>query len=379
MRMGFGEMLSKFQFSLRAKQLSLPKHIVVASSLIAASSLLGSCGRDAGLNSGLPPVLDAAHVEQSSANIHRILGALQQDASWGLSNSPTWYQVMRAGFNYVDDQCTTYFNRLFKFKRRIEARKSGLNAFSATTNAILSATDSSTLSMAVVAQAFGLGTKLLEIRGNRFLFNLPPSETSKFVGEMQRAYREGAATQVSTINTPTEVYHRIQGYLELCLPPTIEARLITHVANAQAAPVNSPSRGEVGIVVGSPLTVSEQASLATVNFSNDRLRPLGDAPSVQGFKNSYEAQLTSTQIRELQTALCVKPDGIWGATTRAAVVEFFNGAQDPRPDIARKGITSNDHSRIRHAMQSSRVCKTSGAGGAHKSAFQLGKFIIGLP
>src|SRR5258708_3262427 len=100
---------------------------------------------------GVPPVIDAASVEQSSNRISRIMNALARDTGGG-----TYYDLTEAGFNYVDDRCMEYFSELYYLDRRREATKAGLGAFSQTTNAILAATGASSLSMVAVTQAFGL-------------------------------------------------------------------------------------------------------------------------------------------------------------------------------------------------------------------------------
>src|ERR1700730_15736131 len=73
---------------------------------------------------GPAPIMDAGQVEAASANTYRILSALAADANQDLKTPASWYSVTEAGFNFVDDQCTAYFDQLFFLNRQREAAKS---------------------------------------------------------------------------------------------------------------------------------------------------------------------------------------------------------------------------------------------------------------
>ena len=153
---------------------------------------------------GIPPVIEAANVEQSSERVRRIMVALARDTPGG-----TYYDLTEAGFNYIDDRCMEYFDELFYLNRRREAAKAGINAFSQTTNAILGVTGASALSMAVVAQAFGLASNLTDVVSGTYLYQLPPATTLTFVRKLQGAYRDGVAARANQIYTPSTAYRLI--------------------------------------------------------------------------------------------------------------------------------------------------------------------------
>lgn len=341
-------------------------------SFLAAPLLLSGCQGADGEAFGPAPVLNGAEVRTSVDNRALILASLMRDAGGPAGGTVSWYEVTRAGFNFVDDQCTTYFNTLFKLRRKDDALKSGLTAFNATSNAILGVTGSSILTMTAVAQAFNLSYKLADIHSDTFLYNLPPSETSEFVNKMQRAYRDGVALNPALVANPTESYHRIQEYLSLCLPQTIEARLVEHVADARAEPTVGRSGTEVGVIVGSAASATEKARLERVSSVGMRLPAVTPPPNLGGAATPFERQMGPAELGAIQEALCVKVDRVWGAATRAALVEFYNGVGDPRPRIAQSGMTGSDMVKLREAMRESPRCN---APNGHKSAFELGKLV----
>ncbi len=132
-----------------------------------------------GLRRGPAPVLDATAVQTAASNQETIIQALADDA--GVHGNPTdyYYRVAEAGFNFVDDQCQAYFDTIFFIDRERSQIKSGLAAAGATTAAILGVTNASTLSMSVVASAFGFASATTDIVAGTYLYSLPPSTTQK--------------------------------------------------------------------------------------------------------------------------------------------------------------------------------------------------------
>ena len=204
--------------------------------LVLVTFLLTGCSTF-DLRKGPGPVLDGTAVKAASDNKLLLLHSLAADAGYGESRAPDWYAVSEAGFNYVDDQCRTYFDNLFFLDRGREQFKSGLNAASQTTAAILNATGATGLTLNVVAQAFGFATHAIDIATGTYLYRLPPATTQGFVEKLQLAFRDGAAANRARINSPTTAYYVIQRYLSLCLPPTIEAEITRQISSTSAAPV----------------------------------------------------------------------------------------------------------------------------------------------
>jgi hypothetical protein len=314
------------------------------------------------LRKGPSPVIDGTAVYAASDNKLVLLGALERDA--GLDQGPAppdyYYQVAEAGFNYVDDQCRSYFDELFFLNKGREQVKSGLAATGQTTLAILGITGAAVPTLTIVAQAFGLASAATDIVTGTYLYALPPATTQSFVERLQLAFRAQASGSSASVRSPAAAYYLIQRYLNLCLPPTIEAEITKQISNTNV--VGQP----VTNAVGQPVGGGEFFSLAT--FSNAPPPPkaqFSGRPPVtllpssrtplqhtlpqqttslpKGILNSYEASLSrsSFKIREIQSTVCVKnPDGELGpvgSVTRKNIVEFFDQFPNPRASINANG------------------------------------------
>jgi hypothetical protein len=142
---------------------SFPSKKIMISLLPACLSLaLAGCG-DTSLRTGISPVLDVASVQSAAANQAIIVEALAQDAGLASADPEYYYRAAEAGFNYVDDQCSAYFDYMFFLDRRRGELKSGLAAAGATTGAILGLTNASTMSLAIVASAFGFASNATDM------------------------------------------------------------------------------------------------------------------------------------------------------------------------------------------------------------------------
>ncbi|NNU40571.1 hypothetical protein G9X64_29625 [Rhizobium sophorae] len=289
--------------------------------------------------------------------------SLRADAEYAYGGTPNWYDVTLAGYNYVDDRCSIYFDSIFKLNRQREAAKSGISAFGQTTNAILGVTGATQLSMTVVAQAFGLASNLTDVVAGTYLYELPPATTKKFVGELARAYRDGTARQKGSIDSAPSAYGYIRGYLDLCLPATIEGELVEHVGSAIAVadPTTSGSGVDLRIAsaVNPPLPRSfERPPSVTAPLS--RIRAPDRAPP-DGFA-------TPVLWSKIQTLLCIEPaDGVLGKTTRQAIHDFYRGRGDKREDVLKVGGVNESDIRLletTEALSPGKTCAERGAANA---------------
>lgn len=285
---------------------------------------LSACGQGPNGLRPVNPTLDAEAVVQTTSDRQRIMAALQRDADFGrVAGSASWYEITLSGFNFVDDQCSAYFDSLFRLERDRRATVSGLGAFGQTANAILAASGESELTLTVVAQVFGLGRSITEIVADSFLFQLPPATTRDFVSTTQAAYRSGIASEASSINNPSIAYSYIRGYLDLCLPVTIEGMLVDTISSTQATP-GEAAGGQVGIELS---TATTPAVTSSFEQPQDTRTPL-PAPTGPRVARAALDTLSPANISAIQVYLCFEGsavDGRLGPNTRIAMADYFAG------------------------------------------------------
>lgn len=330
---------------------------IVAASVVA---LTGCAGVTPQLVS---PTLDGDAVARSVTEHQKLIGALQADAEVMGYASADWYEVALAGFNYVDDQCAVYFDSLFAFNRRTSATKSALSAFGQTTNAILEITGAASATMAIIAQAFGLASAMTDVVAGTFLYELPPANTKKFVEKVMGAYKKKAADERHSIDSRASAYSAVRGYLNLCLPVTIEGQLIEHISDAvaEAKPDGNATNIEVATRSVRPSDLISNPDI--------RLPEVFTPPPGRPGKNDYERGISATQWRVVQAAICAQVDGDPGEATHRALAEFFEGAGAPDPGITTRGIGPEQMDVLRRAVRDAngRSCAERGISGPREA------------
>lgn len=309
--------------------------------------------------------MNASDVEAASKNRAAILNALSRDAGYDGSSHVNMYQLTLAGFNYVDDSCSQYFDRLFKLSRQRDAAKSTLSVVGQASDAILLATGASKLTMAIVAQAFGLASSMTDIAAGTYLYQLPPAPTKKFVETLMAAYKDGVSRQRDMITSPTMAYSYIRGYLNLCLPATIEGELIDHVSSATAVADPGLTGASLRVRVASDRG-GEVAALEEIARVDRRLPPVNLPPPTR-----YQDLAPATTWARIQNYLCLKPDGKWGPETRNAVKQFYLGRGEDRADIDRTGVNESDIRLLERLVNEdgAQSCEQRGVA----NAFQVGE------
>jgi hypothetical protein len=144
----------------------------------------------------------------------------------------TPYLVTLAGFNFVDEQCDVYLHELFVIDQERDRIKKGIDSAGLITNAALAASPVSKVTMAVVTQAFGLSSEYADTVANTYLYGAHASTVFAVVNKLQSAYRDQADKDKALINSEPAAYARIRGYLQLCMPPTIESKITETVVSS---------------------------------------------------------------------------------------------------------------------------------------------------
>ncbi|MGZ2487167.1 hypothetical protein ACVITL_005752 [Rhizobium pisi] len=290
--------------------------------LIFALILLGIslCGCDAihAARTGVSSRINTADIERSGDDQSALVKALKGD-SLNAGSTGDLYSATQFGFNYVDDQCRVYFNDLFAAEKDLQATRSTLSAAGQTTSAILGITGASKITLAIVAQAFGLGTNLTDVAASSFLFHLPAAPTKDFVRRMQIAYRQGVAERRSNLTAP-DVYYHIQSYLDLCLPSTIEGNITKYLGSAEAFSLQSGSSSGSAF----DLRLASEISKDQLRGGKDKVPAprIPIYPKSDSILNDIEAKMKEPEIEAIQKALCLtvtKSLGPKGSTTRVAI------------------------------------------------------------
>lgn len=364
-------------------------HVIVP---ILMLSLTGCAEFD--LRKGPSPVLDGAAVYNAAGNKAILMRALAIDAGFDPDGPVDYYKVAEAGFNYVDDQCRSYFDTLFFLNKGREQLKSGLAASGQTTAAILGITGAAAPTIAIVAQAFGLASAATDIVTGTYLYALPPATTQAFVERLQLAYREAAANNSAHIQSPASAYFHIQRYLNLCLPPAIEAEITKQISSAGAISIPSASGAFFDVQsVGAPVSTLPKVVVAPAPragpVSAPRGRFIGPSPvpredvrrtriehvtePVQRPTPLKREDVTSTFVRQIQAALCVEPiNGVLGDSTRHAIQDYLRGRNKHVPDQI-DPLDPVLHTLLADAVDDVGDCRAGG----FKNAYEVGGY--GVP
>ncbi len=173
---------------------------------------------------GPDPALPGTLVNASADNQVIVMQALYKvarDPQGGVSP----YNLTLAGFNFVDEQCDLYLHELFVIDQDRDKIKSAIDSAGLLTNAALAVSPASKLTMAVVTQAFGLSSQYTDTIANSYLYGVHPSTIFNIISKLQGAYRDQAEADMLKITSEPAAYARIRGYLQLCLPASIESKI----------------------------------------------------------------------------------------------------------------------------------------------------------
>ncbi len=328
---------------------SSSKKIILSLLSTCLSLGLAACGSSGfGGIRGPSAVLLSSDVISASGNTKLIIDALARDNNIpidGFYTSPLYYDVAVAGFNFIDDQCATYFDKLFYLQRDRQFAQDVLQAGSQATAAVLTITRASEITFGVVAAAFGFSSSLTNSVAGSFLFQLPPATTYGFVKELQTAYRSGV--NPASITSPSAAYHLMQDYLAICLPPNIEARLVERVANTRAIP-QSPTRSNPSpdVIVADrfapQVTQPRTAAPVTRQAGPQRtsaavtIKPTRQAPAeAAGWKDvSPSVTIDVPTAQAIQRSLCLpeSPHGSFNAETELGLKIYLAVANNKSAD-----------------------------------------------
>lgn len=288
---------------------------------------------------GPDPVMRATHAAQSTTNYVEVRDTLIYRAGYPEGSAVDWYEVAVAGFGYVDEQCSQYLADLYRIRRGRDHIKNQLAAVGTTTNTILGVTSAGKVAIAATAAAFGLASQMTENASAAFLYSMDPSDIDGLLRNQMHAYREGVAAKRATYTSSNIAMEAVRGYLNLCLPVSIEAQIKATVQSTVY--VATPSNSGVPA-----LSRVQNASPAVPSVQDIRERPIFVPPKPDPIRQARgltagEFALTLEQAMLMQSKMCVPVDGDLGkagSQTRVALgvvqLEILKQAPSGRIDEA---------------------------------------------
>jgi hypothetical protein len=215
--------------------------LLLASLVLAGCEAASGFGNRYGPDPGVPSKLVAASVDNQIDIMAKLAEAtdcrgeqVDQDA---VNNCH--YQTTIVGFNFVDEQCDAYLRELFALDTERDRLKTVISGADKLTNAVLAVSPASKITMAIVAQSFGLTNDYVNVAADSYLFKADAGLVYNVVATLQASYRNGVYNNKNLITSRPESYSAIRGYLRLCLPPTIQSKISTTLARAVAEDVGA--------------------------------------------------------------------------------------------------------------------------------------------
>ncbi|MBB4121720.1 hypothetical protein [Martelella radicis] len=298
----------------------------IISTVLCCSSVLALCtgciaGGDFSAARGPSPVLQAGAVKNSTENYQRVLAQLIARAGYSeTANAVDWYEVARAGFGYVDEQCNEYLAALYRIRKNRDATSSQITAFGLSAGNILALVDAGAKAIAITADAFGLAQSVNNNATSALLFAMDPSDIQSLVRGQAGAYRIGVARQRANYQSSNAAMEAVKGYLNICLPVSIEAQVKATLQGTQFQAVTTGT--------GEPFVGRTQSAQPVPEAIG--VAPKPDAPVIRpspspesalapGLEDGRDIKISRGRLKDLQKKLCVKVDGEMGGETRHAL------------------------------------------------------------
>ncbi|TCA08575.1 hypothetical protein [Rhizobium leguminosarum] len=290
------------------------KHFAWLVMLAFETQILASCSSTSTITAayGPSPVLSYASVSSSTNNYTHVRNNLVLRAGFDPQQSGVdWYEVTRAGFDYVDEQCDAYLGALYRLRRDRDTIKSQLVATGTATTSILGFVDAAPRAILITAAAFGLATQLSDNATNSLLFAMDPADVQSLVKSQTTAYRAGAAAQRVNYNTGNAAMEGVRGYLNLCLPISIEAQIkatlqgtlfVARTTNFGVPEVNRIQTAQVSVTGLTP-------SKPDIRKKSVPIPPGPKQDALSAGLTDTDLKTAASEMSVLQKKLCVAVDG----------------------------------------------------------------------
>jgi hypothetical protein len=203
---------------------------------------------------GPDSAMPATAIEASIVNQITIMDQFVLVADAKRNNQIDYYLVTLAGFNFIDEQCDAFLRELYAIDLERTRAKRGLEGAGLLAGAILQASPASKATIEIVAQAFGFAGLMTDTFANSYLINARPSTIFNVVSKLQREYQDLTERNKARLDSRPAAYAQIRGYLQLCMPVTIESQMNEHLV-AGSALGGREATGQEGTGPGTARTV----------------------------------------------------------------------------------------------------------------------------
>lgn len=180
------------------------------------------------LTSGPAATIDSQNVRLYATRQTEVVAAVSEMAGFNgaqPSSPDQWRAFVLAGITYVDGECNKYLSALDRFYRAKDVTNQQLALTGAATLGILGLVGAAAQAVAIVGIAFGLASATVDNVSKGLIYQLPASTVIQLVRDLQQGYKGALAPGYPD---RASAFLAIQGYIDICLPVTIE----TQVANA---------------------------------------------------------------------------------------------------------------------------------------------------
>lgn len=286
-----------------------------------------------------PPATIEEDAAKSFAERRRSVLAHIVDAS-GLKQEPQtpaeWRRFGVSAFGLAHEQCNTYMAALRDVYIARQQATQEINRVGTATAAVLGIARAAGQAVSLTATAFGLAESTVDNLAGGLLYELPPRSVSDLVRRLRRAYEDEISIRGDSawLDRPT-AFRTIQGYVELCSPIVIEARVADAIVAAQPVPIggspqtsgnkgvgdvpgsgNPPEIGILGAGVSRTSASGAATEPQTARSSAAKTEPKPLRPSLNP-ETDAEKSASASDLRRIQQALCIKPDEDWRSAREA--------------------------------------------------------------
>lgn len=244
-----------------------------------------------------------------------------------------WFDFVQAGMNDIDQRCDAYLAWLDERKRTSQSVLHEIADVRTATIAIMSVAGAGVEPIAIAASAIGLAADSFANGDSRLLMGLDHSTVQQIVLTSQATFRNTLPRVIN--NRPAAIY-ALRLYLRTCTPYAIEAQVNTTMKLYERGGIQALRAAEAN-----PITSGRSVNNAVTPVLASATAPLIPSPVDRHDLRRDDSVLararppvSSKTIREIQTALCVRPTGSLGddgSETWSAIRSYLSVVGKPVP------------------------------------------------